>query len=87
MTPTFASLAPFATLLAFDPIRAMIGFVIFCICIAVVIILGRWLLSLTGIAIPQPLMVVLGLLVFLALFLIFLDWIGMFGGYAVGVYR
>ena len=62
----------------FSPIRGLIGFVIFCVCVAIVIILGRWLLSLTGIAIPQPLMVVLGLIVFLVLLLFFLDWIGAF---------
>ena len=48
------------------------------VCVAIVIILGRWLLSLTGIAIPQPLMIVLGLIVFLVLLLFFLDWIGAF---------
>jgi hypothetical protein len=62
----------------FDPVRGMIGFVIFCICVAIVIILGRWLLALAGITIPQPLMIVLGLIVFLVLFLLFLDWVGAF---------
>jgi hypothetical protein len=67
-----------ATLMLFNPIQAMVGFVIFCICVAIVIILGRWLLSLTGLVIPQPLMYVLGLVVFLVLLLFFLDWVGAF---------
>ena len=71
-----------ASLMLFDPVRAMIGFIVFCICIAIVIILGRWLLSLAGLAIPQPLMIVLGLIVFLVLFLFFLDWVGAFGSFS-----
>lgn len=73
-------------LLFVDPIRGMVGFVVFCVCIAIVVILGRWLLGLTGLAIPQPLMMVLGLIVFLVLFLFFLDWLGALGTWS-GPYR
>jgi hypothetical protein len=58
------------------PITMMVDFLIFCICVAIVIILGRWLLSLTGLPIPQPLMVVLGLIVFLIFLLFFLNYAG-----------
>lgn len=73
-------------LMLFNPIQAMIGFLVFCICVAIVIILGRWLLSLTGIAIPQPLLIVLGLIIFLILLLFFLDWIGLFSFGTTGFY-
>ena len=44
----------------------------------IVIIAAKWLLSLTGLAIPQPLLVILGILVFLALFLWLLSWSGLY---------
>lgn len=59
-----------------SPIGMMIGFVVFCVCTAIVIILVRWLLQLTGVVIPQPLMLVLGLIVFLIFLLFFLNWSG-----------
>lgn len=71
-----------AMLLQFNPISAMIGFVVLCCCLAIVIILGRWLLSLTGWAIPQPILVVLGIIVFLVFLMFFLNYTGIyaFGG-------
>lgn len=47
----------------------LISFIIICCVFAVVVILGRWLISLTGIAIPQPLLIVAAILIFLVLFL------------------
>ena len=66
-----------ATLLL-NPISAMIGAVVLCICLAIVIILARWVLSLTGLAIPQPLLIVFGLILFLVMLLFFLNWSGIY---------
>lgn len=61
-----------------DPIRFLVGFLIACCVIAVVIILVRWLVSLTGIAIPQPLLLVLGIILFILLLLWVLSWSGIY---------
>ncbi len=53
---------------------AIISFLIGICLIAVVIIAVRWLLGLAGIAIPQPLMLIIGIL----LFVVLLVWL--FGG-------
>jgi len=66
-----------ATLLL-SPISGMIEFVVFIVCVAIVIILARWALSLTGLTIPQPLLVVLGLIVFLVMLLFFLNFTGIY---------
>jgi hypothetical protein len=62
-----------------------VQFLVFCCCVAVVIILGRWLLSLVG-PIPQPLMVVLAIIAFLVLLGIFLSWTGLYN-FNLGVGR
>jgi hypothetical protein len=54
----------------------MIQFLIFVCVVAVVIIGIRWLLSLTGVSIPQPLMLILGILLFIFLLIMFLQYIG-----------
>lgn len=76
-----------ALMLASNPIAMMVEFIVFCCVIAVVIILARWLLALTGLAIPQPLMIVLAILLFLVLLYFFLDWTGLyeFGGHGVNL--
>ena len=61
-----------------DPIRFLIGFLIACCVIACVIILVRWLLSLTGIAVPQPLMLVFGIILFIFFMLWVLNWAGVY---------
>lgn len=66
-------------LLQQNAITMMVGFVVFCVCVAIIIILGKWLLSLVG-PIPQPLMVVLALIAFLILLLFFLNWAGVWSG-------
>jgi hypothetical protein len=49
------------------------------ICVLAIIIIGaRWLAGLAGIAIPQPLMIILGILVFLALFLWVMNFSGLY---------
>jgi hypothetical protein len=55
-----------------DPLNFLFWFIVVCCVFAVVIILGRWLLSLTGVAIPPPLLYVAGILLFL--FLLFVLW-------------
>ena len=74
-------------ILLLNPINMMIEFIVFCVCIAVIIILARWLIGLTGLSIPAPLMYVLGLLLFLLLLLVFLNWTGLwdFGGHGAGI--
>jgi hypothetical protein len=64
--------------LMLNPIAMMVEFIVFCCCVAVVIILGRWLLSLTGLSIPQPLLVVLAIIAFIVLLMIFLNWTGIY---------
>ena len=59
-------------------IRFAIGFLVLCCVIACVIILVRWLISLTGWTVPQPLLVVAGILMFLFLFLFLLSWAGLY---------
>jgi hypothetical protein len=57
--------------------QIMVQFILFVCAVAIVIILGKWLLSLTGLSIPQPLLVVLGILVFCVLLLMFANWSGL----------
>lgn len=59
-----------------NPIGFLIGFIVVVCVIAVVIIAAKWLISLTGWAIPQPLLVILGILLFLILFLWLLGYAG-----------
>ncbi len=65
-------------LAVFNPVFALFGFVFLCIAIAVVIILVKWLLGLSGIAIPQPLLYVFGLIVFAVMLYFFLVWVGLY---------
>jgi hypothetical protein len=74
-----------ASLLLFQAggaISMMVSFLVFIICVAIVIIGARWLLGLAGVTIPQPLLIILGLIFFLIFLLIFLNYTGIwaFGG-------
>lgn len=71
MTTLLAS--GFAT---FSAIHFLIGFIVLVAVLAIVIILAKWLIGLAGLSIPQPLMVALGIMLFLALFL----WLIQFSG-------
>jgi hypothetical protein len=63
---------------AFSPLHFMIGF-LFLVCIlAIVVIAVRWLLGLAGITIPQPLLVILGIILFMVLLLALLDYSGLY---------
>ena len=55
-------------------ISFLISFLIFIVVVAIVVIGIRWLLSLTGVAIPQPIMIILGLILFLILLVCFLNY-------------
>jgi hypothetical protein len=55
-------------------ISFLIGFLVLCCVLACLIILVRWLLALAGFAIPQPLLVVAGIILFVICFLWLLSW-------------
>ena len=61
-----------------DAISFLISFLVFIIVVAIVIIGARWLLGLAGVTIPQPLMIILGLICFLILLLFFLNFTGVY---------
>jgi len=66
------------SLVGFSGIHFLVGFIVL-ICILAVLIIGvKWLLSLTGLAIPQPLLVILGILIFLGLLLWLLSFSGLY---------
>jgi len=56
----------------------LVSFLVFIIIVAIVIIGVRWLLSVAGVAIPQPLLVILGLIFFLIVLLFFLNFTGVY---------
>jgi hypothetical protein len=57
-------------------ISFMLSFLVFIVVVAILIIGLRWVLSLTGLVIPQPLILILGLILFLILLLVFFNYIG-----------
>lgn len=57
-------------------ISFLVSFIVFLVVVAILIIGFRWLLSLTGLAIPQPLLIILGLILFLVLLLLFFNYVG-----------
>lgn len=56
----------------------LVSFLVFIIVIAIVIIGVRWLLSVAGVPIPQPLLIILGLIFFLIVLLFFLNFTGVY---------
>ena len=77
LIPAISALAVYTPLTSFSPIHFLIGFLILVCVIAIVIIACKWLLSLTGIAIPQPLLLILGMIIFLILLLVLLNYNGL----------
>ena len=69
-----------SAIMLFNPITAMVGFVVFACCVAVIIILGKWILSLIP-GIPQPIIVCVGIIVFVFLFLLFLQYVGIYSAF------
>ncbi len=56
----------------------LVSFLVFIIVIAIVIIGVKWLLSVAGVPIPQPLLIILGLIFFLIVLLFFLNFTGVY---------
>jgi hypothetical protein len=61
-------------------ISFMLSFLVFIVVLAIIVIGVRWVLSLTGITIPPPLMYILGLILFLVLLFVFLQYAGGLNG-------
>jgi hypothetical protein len=61
-----------------QPVRFLVGFLVMVCVIAIVIIAVRWLLGLAGVAIPQPLMIIFGILIFVVCLLWLLSWSGVY---------
>jgi hypothetical protein len=62
----------------------LLSFLVFIVIVAILIIGFRWLLSLTGLAIPQPLLIILGLILFLVLIFVFFNYVGGASGVHLG---
>jgi len=60
-----------------NAISFMVGFLLLVCVLAVVIIAAKWLLGLAGVAVPPPLMYILGILLFVVLLL----WVLNYSGY------
>jgi len=66
-----------SSLTSFSFPHFIIGFIFLVCAIAIIIILVKWLAGLMGLAIPQPLMVVGGILLFMLLLWLLLTWAGL----------
>jgi hypothetical protein len=62
---------------AFNFIHFVVGLILVVCALAILIILVRWLCSLAGVTIPQPLLLVLGIILFVILFIVLLNWAGL----------
>ena len=71
------ALAMFRLGTSFDPIRFAFGFVVLICLVAIVIIGVKWLCQLGGFAIPQPLLMILGIIVFLVLLFALVNYAGL----------
>lgn len=60
----------------FPFLHFVVGFIFLVCALAILIILCKWLLSLTGLTIPQPLLIVAGIVIFVLLFAGLLNWLG-----------
>jgi hypothetical protein len=63
--------------MTFNFVHFMIGFILLICAIAIVIILVKWIAQLSGVAVPAPLMMVLGILLFVVLLILLLNWSGL----------
>lgn len=77
-TNLFTVAFAFAVPIAFSPIHFLVGFLILVCVIAILIIACKWLMGLAGITIPQPLLVILGILIFMILLLVVLNYSGLY---------
>lgn len=62
--------------MTFNFIHFAVGLLLLFCVLAILVIGVKWLCSLAGIAIPQPLLVILGIIVFIVLLLMLLNWSG-----------
>ena len=63
---------------SFNALHFLVGVVVL-ICVLAIIVIGvRWLASLAGVVIPQPLLIIGGILLFLGLFLWVMNWSGLY---------
>jgi hypothetical protein len=70
-------------------IRFLVGFIVFVVVVACVIVLVRWLITLTGLTIPPPILWVLGMVFFLIALMFLLNFTGVYtwGGFGGTHYR
>ena len=61
---------------SFNFIHFVVGLLLVFCALAILIIGVKWLCSLAGITIPPPLMLILGIIVFVVLLMMLLDWAG-----------
>ncbi len=61
---------------SFNFVHFVVGFILLICALAIVVILLRWVMGLMGVAIPQPLLVVLGIVLFVVFMLLLLNWAG-----------
>lgn len=64
--------------LAFSPIAFLLGFLLL-ICVLACVVIGiEWLMGLAGIAIPPPLLAILGIILFIVLLLALFNYSGLY---------
>jgi hypothetical protein len=70
-------------------IRFLVGFIVFVVVVACVIVLVRWLITISGITVPQPILWVLGMIFFLIALMFLLNFTGVYtwGGFGPHPYR
>ncbi len=62
----------------FNAMHFLVGVIVLICVLAILIIGARWLAGLAGLTIPQPLMIIAGILLFLALFLWVMNYSGLY---------
>ena len=62
----------------FSPLHFLVGFLVLVCVMAIIIIAVKWLLALSGVPIPQPLLMILGILVFIILLFVLLNYSGLY---------
>ena len=73
-----AMLLALSLVTGFNALHFLVGVVVL-ICVLAIIVIGvRWLASLAGVVIPQPLLIIGGILLFLGLFLWVMNWSGLY---------
>lgn len=68
-------------------IAFLIWFLVVIAVVAIVIIASKWLLGLAGVAIPPPLLAILGIILFIILLVALLHFVGIPSGYDIAPRR